>query len=153
MTTGLAESNNRWHEYGGACGACFTPTMQSLWSSSKQQASHVWKKDEDNVVEIYGTLHPGLHRSSSKQQDRGRNRQRSFNTSAALSTKTPTLSLRSSNGSDSKGHATSGSVQSYELYDVMTARLSLKVRLLEAEMNESLQLGCVAWTLNATHSL
>ena len=40
-----------------------------------------------------------------------------------------------------------------ELYDAMIARLSLKVRLLEAEMYESLQWGGVTWTLNATHSL
>ena len=49
----------------------------------------------------HGISHPGLHHSSSKQQDRGTNRQCSFYTSAALSTKTLTSWLRSSDGPDS----------------------------------------------------
>ena len=32
-----------------------------------------------------------------------------------------------------------------------TARLSLKVRLLKAEVTETLLYGCVTWTLNAAH--
>ena len=38
-----------------------------------------------------------------------------------------------------------------ELNDMATARLSLKVHLLKAEVIETLLYGCVTWTLNATH--
>ena len=38
-----------------------------------------------------------------------------------------------------------------ERYDTATARLSLKVRRLNAEMIETLLYGCVTWTLNAPH--
>ena len=36
-----------------------------------------------------------------------------------------------------------------ELYDRMTAPLSLKVRMLMAEVIETLLYGCVTWTLSA----
>ena len=38
-----------------------------------------------------------------------------------------------------------------ELYDRMTAPLSLKVRMLMAEVIETLLYGCVTWTLSAQH--
>ena len=40
---------------------------------------------------------------------------------------------------------------SLKLYDVTTARLSLKVRMLKAEVIEILPYGCEAWTLSASH--
>ena len=65
----------------------------------------------------HGTLHPGLHRSISEQQDRGINIQCSLYTSAGSATKTLTSWLRSSDGSDSQGRATSGSVRIYIRFD------------------------------------
>lgn len=38
-----------------------------------------------------------------------------------------------------------------ELYDMKTARLSLKVRMLKAEVIETLLYGCMTWTLSAQH--
>ena len=39
-----------------------------------------------------------------------------------------------------------------ELYDMTTAPLSLKVRMLKAEVIETLLYECVRWTLNAIHN-
>ena len=38
-----------------------------------------------------------------------------------------------------------------EQYNMPTARLSLKIRLLKTKAIEALMYGCVTWTLNATH--
>ena len=38
-----------------------------------------------------------------------------------------------------------------ELYDRTTAPLSLKIRMLKAEVIETLLYGCVTWTLSAQH--
>ena len=39
-----------------------------------------------------------------------------------------------------------------ELYDRKTAPISLKARMLKAEVIETLLYGCVTWTLGAEHS-
>ena len=38
-----------------------------------------------------------------------------------------------------------------ELCETTTSRLSLEVRLLKADVIETLLYGCVMWTINATH--
>ena len=42
-------------------------------------------------------------------------------------------------------------VQSEFIYDLTIATLSRKVRMLKAEVIETLLCGCVTWSLNATH--
>ena len=62
------------------------------------------------------TRHPVPHRSSSRQQARGIDRQRSFCIWAVLSTQAPISCQRSNGGSDSHGHATVDSSGSYTIW-------------------------------------
>ena len=92
--------------YAGDAGIVSKPaeglaTIMAVILASKQQASRFGQDHGRQCCWKHGTLRPGLHRSSSKQQDKGINRQCSFYTSAALSTRTLTSWLRSIDGSDS----------------------------------------------------
>ena len=93
-------------------------------------------------------LHHGS--SSSNQPDKGIKRQRSFYTSVAISTKMLTARLISSDGPTTH-EGMLQTVRGAELYDMLTVRFSLKVRLTKVEVIGSLVYRFMTWTLNATH--
>ena len=79
--------------------------------------------------------------TASKQQGKGIRRQSRFCTWAALSTNAPAQCLRSIDGSDSRGLAADGSRESCAIWGRL--RSHLKVRMLKAEILETLMYGCV----------
>ena len=103
-TMGLAESRNRWYAFGEPHGACFTLTSKAFSRSADGLAKMVTvlvtvfeaagftvrKRRLRPCRYINGTLHPGLHCSSSNQRHRGINRQRTLFTSPTLCAKAVT---------------------------------------------------------------
>ena len=108
------------------------------------------KKTETMLLRTHRTRHPVPHRSSSRQQARGIDRQRSFFYLGGLIDESadmmPEIKQRVR-----LAWACYSSRFKQELDDMEADPFALKLRVLKAEVMETLLYGCVTWTLGKEH--
>ena len=95
----------------------------------------------------------GVHRHIQRQRQRARctTRRTSLYTSGETSTKMPTCPSRSTGAYVRNTTWCSFRKYTLELYDRPSALLELKIRMLRAEVLETMLYGCVTWSPRACH--